>query len=206
MFVQAKCLRAIAADVDQPELASLVAVLNGGVRPHLSATRTFSFGRGLMAQTVRVGSILVKESVLMPELPGLKIEDLKIQRYSGDWNVVGTLDGFALDRKIRGAGWNFFFMAAETKAMFFGAVGDKKIHNALHQIIGKVRRQPFNALEVTGIVRKRFLGVPYTLVSAHSRHIQQSCNSNEEKGRWMSQIATWNRSAVEREQRFRSAL
>jgi len=38
-----------------------------------------------------------------------------------------------------------------------------------------VKRQNFNCLEVTGIVAKRFLGVPYATVSAHSRHIQQSC-------------------------------
>jgi hypothetical protein len=159
-----------------------------------------------MSQTVQVGTILVKESPLMPELLGLEIEDLEIQPYSGNWNLVKKLDGFALDRKIRRAGWNFFFMAAEIKAMFFGAVGEKKIQNALHRVFGKVRQQPYNALEVTGIVRKRFLGVPYTLVLAHSRHIQQSCYLNEEKGRWMSQITTWNRSAAERELRFRSAL
>jgi hypothetical protein len=154
-----------------------------------------------MPHTVQVGTILVKESPLMPDLLGLEIE-----HYSGNWNLVRTLDGFGLDRKIRGAGWSFFFMAAEVKAMFFGALGEKKIHHALHRIFGKVRQQPHNALEVTGIVRKRFLGMPYTLVSAHSRHIQQSCYLNEEKGRWTSQITTWNRSAVERELRFRSAL
>ena len=97
-------------------------------------------------------------------------------------------------------------MVGNVKAMFFGAVGAKKIENALRRILGKVTRQPFNALEVTGIVRKRFLGVPYTTVSAHSRHIQQSCYLDGEKGRWTSQIMTWNRSAVERELRFRSAL
>jgi hypothetical protein len=152
-------------------------------------------------QTVQVGTILVKESPLMPELLALEI-----QPYSGNWNLVRTLDGFALDRKIRGAGWNFFFMAAEVKAMFFGALGEKKIQNALHRVFGKIRRQPFNALEITGIVRKRFLAVPYTIVSAHLRHIQQSCYLNEEKGRWTSQMATGNRSADERELRFRSAL
>jgi len=36
-----------------------------------------------------------------------------------------------------------------------------------------VRLHNFNCLEVTGIVANRFLGVPYTTVSAHSRHIQQ---------------------------------
>lgn len=60
-----------------------------------------------MPQTIQVGTILVKESPLMPELFSLEIE-----RYSGNWNVVKTLDGFALDRKIRVAGWNFFFMGA----------------------------------------------------------------------------------------------
>jgi hypothetical protein len=154
-----------------------------------------------MPQTVQVGTILVKESPLMPERFGLDIE-----HYSGNWNVVKTLDAFALERKIRGAGWSFSFMAAEVKGMFFGAVGAKKVQNALHRIFGKVRQQPFNALEVTGIVLKRFLGVPYTIVSAHSRHIQQSCYLNAEKGRWTSQIVTWNRSEVERVLRFRSAL
>ena len=74
-----------------------------------------------MQQTIQVGTILVKESPLMPELFSLEIE-----RYSGNWNVVKTLDGFALDRKIRDAGWNFFFMAAEVKATFFGAIGRRK--------------------------------------------------------------------------------
>jgi hypothetical protein len=154
-----------------------------------------------MPQTIHVGSILIKESPLMPEL--LRLE---IQRYSGSWNLVKKLDGFALDHRIRGAGWNFFFMAAEVKAMFFGALGEKKIQNALHRIFGKVRQQPFNALEVNGIVKKRFLGLPYTVVSAHSRHIQQSCYLNAQNGRWTSQVATWNPSQIERELRFGSAL
>src|SRR5436309_12485361 len=51
-------------------------------------------------------------------------------------------------------------MAAEVKVMFFGALGTKKIHNALKRILAKVRHQSFNGLEVTGIVAKRFLGVP----------------------------------------------
>jgi hypothetical protein len=154
-----------------------------------------------MPQTVQIGTILVRESPVMPELFGLDIE-----HYSGNWNVVKMLDAFALDRQIRGTGWSFPFMAAEVKGMFFGALGTKKVQNALHRILAKVRQRPFNALEVTGIVVKRFLGVPYTIVSAHSRHIQQSCYLNEEKGRCSPQIATWSRSETERALRFRSAL
>jgi hypothetical protein len=89
--------------------------------------------------------------------------------------VVNALDGLALDRKIHAAGWNFFFMAAEAKVMFFGAIGAKNIQNAIKRMLEKLKPMNFNCLEVTGIVAKRFLGVPYAVVSAHSRHIQQSC-------------------------------
>jgi len=123
-----------------------------------------------MPRAVQVGAILIEEWPLMTQLPGLESE-----HYSGNWSLVKVLDGFALDRKIRASGWNFFFMAAEVKAMFSGALGAKKIQNALKRILGKVRGQDFNCLELTGIVAKRFLGVPYAIVSAHSRHIQQSC-------------------------------
>lgn len=159
-----------------------------------------------MPQIVQVGSILVKEPLLMPDLLGLKIEDLDIERYSENWNLVRRLDGFAIDRKIHGAGWNFFFMVGEVKAVFFGAMAAKKIEKALRRMLGKVARQPFNALEVTEILAKRFLGIPYTVVSAHSRHIQQSCYLNAQNGRWTCQNATWNRSALERELRFRNAV
>jgi hypothetical protein len=116
---------------------------------------------------VQVGTVLMSE---WPQLLGLESEP-----YSGQWSVVKALDGFALDRKIRAAGWNFFFIAAEVKVMFFGALGAKKMQHALHRILGKVSEQHFNGLEVTGIVAKRFLGLPYAIVSAHSRHVQQSC-------------------------------
>ena len=106
----------------------------------------------------------------MSEVLGLESEPC-----SGEWSLLKVLDGFALDRKIHAAGWNFFFMAVEVKVMFFGSVGALKIQNALKRILGKVKEQQFNGLEVTQIVARRFLGVPYVTVSAHSRHLQQSC-------------------------------
>ncbi|MGA2855907.1 MAG: hypothetical protein ABSE40_03510 [Candidatus Sulfotelmatobacter sp.] len=89
--------------------------------------------------------------------------------------MIKALDSFALDRKIHAAGWNFFFMAAEVKVMFFGALGATKVQNALRRILRKLEPQHFNGLEITQIVARRFLGVPYVTVSAHSRHMQQSC-------------------------------
>ncbi len=113
-----------------------------------------------MTSTLKVGTILIEEGPRITQLLGLESEP-----WLGNWSVVKALDGFALDRKIHAAGWNFFFMAAEVKVMFFGALGTKKIQNALKRILAKVRHQNFNSLEVTGIVAKRFLGVPYATVS-----------------------------------------
>jgi hypothetical protein len=142
-----------------------------------------------MTPTFKVGTILIDERPLITQLLGLESEP-----YSGNWSVVKTLDGFALDSKIRAAGWNFFFMAAEVKVMFFGALGTKKIQNAVKRILAKVRHQNFNGLEVTGIVAKRFLGVPYATVSAHSRHIQQSWRLDSAEARRTSQReAEWAR-------------
>jgi len=47
-------------------------------------------------------------------------------------------------------------MAAEVKALFFGALGAKKIRHALRRIIGKVKQEHFNSLEITRIVASAF--------------------------------------------------
>jgi hypothetical protein len=124
----------------------------------------------LMASTVQVGTILVKEWLGMPQLLELEIEPCL-----GDWSSVKVTDACSLDRKIHAAGWNFFFMATEVKALFFGSLGATKVQSALKRILAKVKGQHFNGLEVTAIVSRHFLGVPYVTVSAHSRHMQQSC-------------------------------
>ena len=134
-----------------------------------------------MPLDIKVGAILIEDWPLATQRLGLKSEP-----YSGKWSLVNTPDSFALDRKIHAAGWNFFFMATKVKVMFFGALGAKKIQNALKRILGKVKRQHFNALEVTEIVAKRFLGVPYSIVSAHSRHVQQSCYLDSTEARQTS--------------------
>jgi hypothetical protein len=142
-----------------------------------------------MPPNVQVGAILIEDWPLATQCLGLESEP-----YSGNGSLVKVLDGFALDRKIHAAGWNFFFMATQVKAMFFGALGAEKIQNALKRILRKVKQQHFNGLEVTEIVAKRFLGVPYSIVSAHSRHIQQSCYlDNAEARRTSRRDAEWAR-------------
>jgi hypothetical protein len=139
-----------------------------------------------MPQEIQVGTILMSE---LPPLFGVESKP-----YSGSWSVVQALEAFALERKIRAAGWTFFFIASEAKATFFGAPGANKIGHALTRILGKVSGQHFNGLQVTGIVAKHFLGLPYTVVSAHSRHVQHNCYlDNAEVRRSSQHDAAWAR-------------
>jgi hypothetical protein len=142
-----------------------------------------------MPETVQVGTILMKEWPGMPKMLGFETEPC-----FGEWSLVKVLDGFALDRKIHAAGWNFFFMAAEIKAMFLGALAPEKLQGALKRMLANVESQHFNGLEVTEIVARRFLGVPYVTVSAHSRHVQQSSTlDNSETWRTSQNDAAWAR-------------
>ncbi len=121
-----------------------------------------------MAEAVQVGTILIADRPLI-----LRALDLESEAYSGTWGVLQSLTSSSLDRKIRGSGWNCFFMAGEVKATVFGGLAAKSVRRALKQILAKVRKPEFNCLEVTRISEDRFLGVPYITVCAHSRHIQQ---------------------------------
>ncbi len=135
-----------------------------------------------MSTAVQVGTILIREWPGMPQLSGFKA-----QKSFGDWSTVTLPDGFALDREIHAAGWNFFFMASEVQATFFGSPAASKIENALKRILAKVRLEHFNGLEITAIVARHFLGVPYVTVSAHSRHMQQGCSLESAGSRQSSQ-------------------
>ena len=61
------------------------------------------------------------------------------------------------------------------KGDVLGAIGAKNIQDSIKRMLENLKPMNFNCLELTRIVAKRFLGVPYAVVSAHSRHIQQSC-------------------------------
>jgi hypothetical protein len=142
-----------------------------------------------MPQAVQVGAILTNKSSLMIHSFGLETVPC-----SRNWSLINAPDAFALDRKIHAAGWNFFFMAAEVKVRFFGGLGAKKIQNALQRIVRKVKQQNFNGLEVTESSPDVSWGVPYTVVTAHSRHVQQSCYLDSAEARQVSQHhAEWAR-------------
>jgi hypothetical protein len=121
-----------------------------------------------MPSSIQIGSILVSPQLLMTEHFGLESDS-----YSQNWSVIRAVNGFSLDRTVLAAGWHSFFMATEVQANAFGSIRAGSVRAALQRIFLKVRGEDFNCLEVTGIAARNFFGIPYVVVSAHSRHIQK---------------------------------
>src|SRR5437667_8661433 len=114
------------------------------------------------------GTTLIRENTLLPA--GLTIES---EIFLAGWRVVKNLDGSALARNVEGASWNFFYLAGESRATAFGRDQSGALRKAVKRILAKQEKQ-YNSLEITRVVSKRFLGIPFMLsIAAHSRHIQQ---------------------------------
>jgi hypothetical protein len=125
-----------------------------------------------MPDTIKPGTILIKEGTLLPEAVRFESEPCV-----PGWRLVKDLDGCGLDRKIRDAGWTFFCLAGQLGATVFGIDEQKALSRAVGQILANLESAEFNSLEimrVTSEASKRFLGVRYVTVSAQSRHIQES--------------------------------
>ena len=124
-----------------------------------------------MPDTIKPGTILIKEGTLLPEAVRFESEPCV-----PGWRLVKDLDGCGLDRKIRDAGWTFFCLAGQLGATVFGIDEQKTLSRAVGQILANLESAEFNSLEImrlTSEASKRFLGVRYVTVSAQSRHIQE---------------------------------
>jgi hypothetical protein len=122
-----------------------------------------------MAEKINAGTILIKEGTLLPE--GLQLES---DPYLKGWRLVKSPGSSGIDRKLCEAGWTFFYMAGEVDAMAFGPGSEKTTHRAVKKVIGNIKSDEFNCLEISQVAAKGFLGLPYVTVAAHPRHIQES--------------------------------
>jgi hypothetical protein len=122
-----------------------------------------------MAETIKRGTVLIAEDILLPESLLLESEP-----YADGWRLVRNLDSRAMDQSVSKAGWNFFYMAGRLKESAFGSDGEKTTRQAIRRVIRNMKSRNFNCLEITQVAAKRFLTMPYVSVSAHWRHIQES--------------------------------
>ena len=97
---------------------------------------------------------------------------LQGESVSNGWaEVKGTSSTF--EKTVQEAGWAFFFMAGEIKATVFGFDKQKALRAALRRLITDVKSQHCNSIEITRVMGRSFLSVPYVSVSAHPRHLQE---------------------------------
>jgi hypothetical protein len=125
-----------------------------------------------MPDTIKTGTILIKEGTLLPE--ALRFES---EPCVPGWRSVKDLDGCGLGRKLHEVGWTFSRRAGEIGATVFGLDEQKTLHRAVEQVLANLESAEFNSFEIMRVASeasKRFLGVRYVTVSAQSRHIQES--------------------------------
>ncbi len=122
-----------------------------------------------MAETIKTGTILIKDGTLLPD--ALQFES---EPCATGWRLVKNLDGYGLGRKSHEAGWTFFCLAGEIKATVFGFDGQKTVRRAVKRMLTNLKSEKFNGLEIMQVEAKRFLGLPYASVCAHSRHLQEN--------------------------------
>jgi hypothetical protein len=122
-----------------------------------------------LSGTIKAGTIIMKVGTIIPQ--SLRVET---ELYSHGWEIIENSDADALDRDIRRADWNFFFLAGSIQATPLGYRRERTVRRAMERVLAKAERSKFNCLEITKISAKQFLGFPYVHVSAHLRHIQKS--------------------------------
>jgi hypothetical protein len=121
-----------------------------------------------VTDTNKNGTVFVREHTPLPE--NLSIES---ESFLPGWRVVRNLDRSTLARNIESRKWFFFYLAGEMRATVLGRNRPGTLRRAVKCVLAKQDGQKFNSLEITKVVSKRFLGIPFMRVTAHSRHIQQ---------------------------------
>ena len=112
---------------------------------------------------------MMKAGTIIPQ--SLRVET---ELYSRGWEIIKNAGADAVDRDIRRADWNFFFLAASIHATALGYWGERTLRRAMERVLAKAEPSKLNCLEITEVSTRQFLGFLYVHVSAHSRHIQKS--------------------------------
>ena len=120
-----------------------------------------------MSNEIQAGTVLVQQSALLHSLGA------QGELYSDQWCSLGTNESAELDGKLRAAGWNFFFIADELRTIVPPWGGEKTLRAGVKRLLARTGAQQFNCMQLSNILRERFLGIPFLSVVAHARHVQQ---------------------------------
>lgn len=125
--------------------------------------------RGAAPAAIGPGTILMQDDVVLPESVHLETES-----YCTGWATITSPSCYEIDRRMRNSGWTFFFMGNLIRSTVLGFNRDKSLKAALSNLMRDAVAERCNAIQIESVTARRFLGMPYVSVSAHSRQFQQS--------------------------------
>ena len=125
------------------------------------AARSSTEGETRLSGTIKAGTIMMKAGTIIPQ--SLRVET---EPYSHGWEMIKNSDANALDRDIRRADWNFFFLAASIQATALGYWGEKIRRRAMERVLTKAEPSKFNCLEITEVSAK---AIPWLSLRARLR-------------------------------------
>ena len=113
--------------------------------------------------------VLVRRDTFLPET--VKMGD---QLVFGEWNLVSALSPAEFDKELYRAGWQFFYIPPEIRAGALGRSRKHALERALNKLLAKADGAKLNAVQITGVEAKKFLGIHYASISGYLRHVQKS--------------------------------
>lgn len=121
-----------------------------------------------MQQANWIGMILFRENAVLPDFT----KDSEL--FMPGWRIIKNLDGYALQQKMKGSNWSIRHVVGEKKARVMGRTTQETLLRGIKLILTELRGRRFNALEVTVVTVRRFLGVTYLSISANLKHFESA--------------------------------
>jgi hypothetical protein len=127
-----------------------------------------------MTDKIHVGSMLLEEGTPLPESLVVGTEP-----FANGWSCLPSSSA-PLGQALESAGWTFFCRAGPIHTTGFGFDEQSRTDRAVAHAIEAVKREQGNCLEITQMRQRSFLGLRYTSLVAHARHIQRSRSVQDE--------------------------
>ena len=121
-----------------------------------------------MQERAEDGIIFIRDGTILPPILSVTTD-----AFIPNWRIVTSHNRSTLTRSIEGCDWYFFYLAGDIQATVLGGNTRRVLRKALKAILTKHGNDQLNSIEITSIVSRRVLGIPFTTFTAHSRQIQQ---------------------------------
>jgi hypothetical protein len=101
--------------------------------------------------------LLVREGAELP--PDVATEG---ETFLPGWHMVKNIDNYVPRRKMRETNWRFLWLHGSKEARLLGRRRQEILRRGVAQILPELKGRKFNALEITVLGSRSFLGVIFS--------------------------------------------